>query len=73
MIPSVLQGLVKTAVNNAVQTKQPNTKANVPAVPSPRDPKANEAIYQANQAILAGINQVTPRGVPIPPPTSYYV
>lgn len=66
------EGLINTMINNATQLGTPKvTVLPPPPQPTPRDPKANEAIYQSNQAILGGINQVTPRGVPqVPKPVA---
>ena len=66
----IATGLTNTMVNNALQLANPKVTVLPPVPqPTPRDPQANEAIYQANQAVLAGINQVTPRGVPqVPKP-----
>lgn len=57
----IITGLQNTMINNALNTSQAKNKT-LPPPPAKRDPKANEAIYQANQAILAGVNRVVPPG-----------
>jgi len=67
-------GLINTMVNNALQT---SNKTTLPAPPvsaqqTSRDPKVNQALYDAifspSSMMMQGIRKVTPPGVPIPQP-----